>query len=677
MDAATPLTHKPITFDDRETTPERETRITAIPDVPGASRHRWRSGVRRSLFGPKRKPATLHWPAIEGEQDDGGTADAGSGLRQTAPKGQSADAANAAEAAEAAEDSVPERTDEDKEQADLDEYLALVQWRWEQWAQETGANVQDDDEQLLDQNLVGYDDDDDDDDDAATSSVGCVRREHTQRGAVDAHVHGEDEDEDDCNILDEELMLSSPQHPYDSEEALHDAILLEDILPQETEDDVRAVLAAEVGHSPDDLGEGSTSQPSRLSPEAVAGALQRFQEQREGSCGSIEPVAVPRVWHGAEALVSDTLRTEDGCRPYLPLEKPKPLRKEVEDLHLPHLSDPTSYRRYQAVKHLQVARAEGASSRGGGAPAFDPTANEATQPGYRMHPPPPTQKELDALTVDNVPILHLLMDSIINEARLKALPVKPTPPAKKPAATPAQKTLAVKPKKQQQQHQQQQQVDAVSQGSKKSVKRSASSRRSSRSSRSELHNRPRTRASVVASFLPPVKRGKHRQEKREHKVQVSKGTARSAPPTTTATAATAANATAASTRARVPKNTHTPNDGKPRPHKCSFCGKGFTRAGHLRQHERTHTGEKPYKCSFCGQGFTQAGTLRKHERTHTGEKPCKCSFCGKGFTRADSLRQHERTHTGEKPYKCSFCGKGFPKAGNLRRHERSVHNSTN
>ncbi|XP_077148039.1 zinc finger protein 354A-like isoform X1 [Ranitomeya variabilis] len=106
-------------------------------------------------------------------------------------------------------------------------------------------------------------------------------------------------------------------------------------------------------------------------------------------------------------------------------------------------------------------------------------------------------------------------------------------------------------------------------------------------------------------------------------------------------------------------------------YKCPYCEKSFLRSTQLREHERTHTGERPYQCLKCPKSFSRSTQLKDHQRTHTGERPFQCTECGKTFTHSSNLIHHRRTHTGEKPHKCNMCPKSFSQNSDLNRHQRT------
>ncbi|XP_030633322.1 POZ-, AT hook-, and zinc finger-containing protein 1-like isoform X2 [Chanos chanos] len=144
---------------------------------------------------------------------------------------------------------------------------------------------------------------------------------------------------------------------------------------------------------------------------------------------------------------------------------------------------------------------------------------------------------------------------------------------------------------------------------------------------------------------------------------------------------------------------------------CGICGKVFSEAVRLRNHEAQHgassggvsgSGDLPSPgmhenglpsqvgldntrkrertrrhvgCDICGKVFRDVYHLNRHKLSHSGEKPYACPVCGLRFKRKDRMSYHVRSHDGSvgKPYVCQNCGKGFSRPDHLNGHIKQVH----
>ncbi|BFZ17605.1 hypothetical protein BsWGS_20643 [Bradybaena similaris] len=102
--------------------------------------------------------------------------------------------------------------------------------------------------------------------------------------------------------------------------------------------------------------------------------------------------------------------------------------------------------------------------------------------------------------------------------------------------------------------------------------------------------------------------------------------------------------------------------------KCGECGKLFKRLAHVQQHLRIHSQERTFRCSVCDKLYKTQHSLTVHVRTHSGVNPYRCHVCNRHFRERGSLQRHMRLHTGEKPYKCPLCHRAFAEHGTLSRH---------
>uniref|UniRef100_A0A4W5RGD8 C2H2-type domain-containing protein n=1 Tax=Hucho hucho TaxID=62062 RepID=A0A4W5RGD8_9TELE len=114
---------------------------------------------------------------------------------------------------------------------------------------------------------------------------------------------------------------------------------------------------------------------------------------------------------------------------------------------------------------------------------------------------------------------------------------------------------------------------------------------------------------------------------------------------------------------------------KERPFKCKLCYKSFSFLSNLIRHRGVHNGEEPFSCTQCHMHFAHAGNLKRHQRVHTGEKPFSCPQCDKRFSRQHLLKTHLKVHTGERPFACTQCGKRFSERSYLKIHQKKNHST--
>lgn len=69
-------------------------------------------------------------------------------------------------------------------------------------------------------------------------------------------------------------------------------------------------------------------------------------------------------------------------------------------------------------------------------------------------------------------------------------------------------------------------------------------------------------------------------------------------------------------------------------HTCPICGYTTLKRDHLKEHQRTHTGEKPYCCPYCPHRTAKSSNLARHLRSHiTTHYTCpRCPFLSTNYT---------------------------------------------
>ncbi|CAN8015429.1 unnamed protein product [Ixodes persulcatus] len=124
------------------------------------------------------------------------------------------------------------------------------------------------------------------------------------------------------------------------------------------------------------------------------------------------------------------------------------------------------------------------------------------------------------------------------------------------------------------------------------------------------------------------------------------------------------------------------------PHGCEQCPVRFKTPTELRAHKlirHSPSGKRPpnskspasgdrYECHYCHRCFQHKYALRQHLRTHTGERPFACQYCDKTFNIHQILKDHVVTmHTKDFKLHCLLCGKGCVNNTKLKQHLRHAH----
>lgn len=144
---------------------------------------------------------------------------------------------------------------------------------------------------------------------------------------------------------------------------------------------------------------------------------------------------------------------------------------------------------------------------------------------------------------------------------------------------------------------------------------------------------------------------------------------------------------------------------------CIHCGKAYSSASALRDHERfIHQGAPRYTCNVCQRGFNSRTIYQCHMDSHNNRKSFMCAVCAKAFRYNKGLQDHMvaqhgaeakvrqrkilkcshagcnrvfqsktllaahfNSHQNVNSYKCSLCAKDFRYSTSLKDHMVRAH----
>ena len=110
---------------------------------------------------------------------------------------------------------------------------------------------------------------------------------------------------------------------------------------------------------------------------------------------------------------------------------------------------------------------------------------------------------------------------------------------------------------------------------------------------------------------------------------------------------------------------------------CAECGRRYSSKTALSAHMWIHSAEPRHRCSVCGKAFRWYVTWKRHLWLHgvSVNRSHNCSVCRKYFASPYLLRDHMRSHSGEKPFMCFRCGRRFAHKSSLLSHQKCSHSA--
>nr|XP_015918615.2 oocyte zinc finger protein XlCOF6 isoform X2 [Parasteatoda tepidariorum] len=115
---------------------------------------------------------------------------------------------------------------------------------------------------------------------------------------------------------------------------------------------------------------------------------------------------------------------------------------------------------------------------------------------------------------------------------------------------------------------------------------------------------------------------------------------------------------------------HTSQFERKKSHVCTYCGYSSEDIQLMTAHTKSLIEGRPYCCCLCcsfvmfnsGNKKLSTSTAKSRRTVHV------CPYCNYSTNLLSNMRNHHRTHTGERPFVCKMCSKSFTQINSLKRH---------